>query len=316
MKIGVYAKVNTKRHRAEPIPGLCSAIEARFGIGCVMRNPNVFNDTCAKPWDLVIVWGLRGNAITVWETYRRRGIPVIVADWGYYARGCTINPGPVPRYQFSIGCLNWLPPIAMPDDRAREIGLIAPEKQAPKGETILFAGQSPGDPQHNMNVLQYAQQTIRQIRFWTDRRILYRAHPWYSHYRVGEFNEAPADRRIEESIANAYCMVTHSSTSAFEAMRQGVPVFCEPSAMYADGAITELTHENIVDPPQVDAQAVLNRVAYGQWTHEEFAEALPFRFACNWLPEQFREFAWMPDGTGERVGKRKMRRRQRNAIVA
>lgn len=296
MRITVFAKIDESRQRAEAIPFLMDGL-ADIGLKPVLINPAMtqYNDGSCNNIDLAIIWGLRGKQAQLFKECQDKCIPVLMCDWGYWERGCSLNPGETRRYQLSINQLNWIPPVPCPDDRAKAISLKAGKLKKKRGDYILFCGQNKGDPHHKCDVHEWAREQISLLKQLTDRPIIHRSHPWDKEPAIsidGVTNETPETRSLEEAINGAHCVVTHSSTCGFNALMQGVPVICDPSALYGEAAGHDLY--SIDEPEWHDAQPVFNRIAYGQWTVEEFRELTPFRFACQFIPSPFVKYSRNP----------------------
>ena len=73
-------------------------------------------------------------------------------------------------------------------------------------------------------------------------------------------------RPLATDLEDAWCVVTHSSTAAVEAVIAGVPVFVEPTCAAAPVGRTDLDIENPVYPEREPWVAALAR---RQWSREE-----------------------------------------------
>lgn len=251
---------------------------ASFAIGATARGHEVtwrggvpFAPTDRDQFDAVMVYGWRGASRRMGEQHQRRGVPVLVVDAGYLQR----DRG---YYQIGVNRLAWLPPIPCPSDRYAALEM--PKPLTERGDAILLCGQKPRDAQHGMDAFQvtaWANDTIQKLRRVTDRPLLWRPHPRAraSDPALYEFVEGVSDPHavpLREVLPMVHALVTYNSTSGTEAIVAGIPVFCDPCAMYADWADTDLAQ---IDRPRTltpEARAdYLSRVAYGQWLPEEMA---------------------------------------------
>lgn len=253
-RIGLHAKPSNKA-MAAVYQGAQS-----IGLRPFFRNPNAFKAKEAGGCDIAVAMGLSTTGRTVRDAYQAAGIPVFLMDAGYIFRDQGYK-------QFGLYDLNWLPDKA-PHDRAQAMGLIAQNKRK-QGEFVLVCNQLPGDNQHNIDVDQWLKQTISVLEASTDMPVYSRPHP-----RV----EKPQNT-LTEALEGCHCLVTHNSTAAYEAIRQGVSVICDPCAVYSD--ICETRLEKVNTPKmggKAKRQKLLDRVAYAQWTHAEFETGEPLKF--------------------------------------
>ena len=263
-RIGLYAKTSNQAMSA-----VCKGAEA-IGLRPFFRNPKAFDERDTEDFDAVVALGLAGRSRLVRDTYRAKGIPVFIIDAGYILRDCGYS-------QFGIGDLNWLPDAAY-HDRAEEMVLFAQNKRK-QGSFILVAGQLPGDNQHSINVIEWRDKTLGALKELTDLPVCFRPHP-----RV----ERPQNT-ISEALEDCHCLVTHNSTAAYEAIRQGIPVICDPCAAYSEVCETRL--ENVNAPKigtKAKRQKMLDRVAYAQWTLEELETGEPLKFLIEQLEGEAR----------------------------
>jgi hypothetical protein len=212
-------------------------------------HPNQFKDKRhTHNVDAVAVLGWKNHSRYIAEFYMTRGIPVFVHDAAYILR----DQG---YFQLGLNGLNSLPPTA-PHDRAKDMGLIAGTKRK-SGSHILVCGQVAGDAQPYIDVEQWKYDTLDALNTQTDYAVTYRPHPKVQR----------PECTLQEALADCHCMVTHNSTAAYEAIMAGVPVVCDPCAVYADVCETDLSR---VENPRLGGKAarqrLLDRVAYGQWT--------------------------------------------------
>ncbi len=108
--------------------------------------------------------------------------------------------------------------------QAKAIGAVAKTRRK-KGKFILVCGQKPGDAQHDIqDTDEWARLTTKIIKDASGWPVVYRPHPAVV---------AP-ECSIADALEDATVMVTHNSTSAYQAFVDGVPVVCtDENAAYA-----------------------------------------------------------------------------------
>jgi hypothetical protein len=138
------------------------------------------------------------------------------------------------------------------------------------GDFVLIT--PPGDPYLHLTgqaitSAEWVRQVERAVRAVTDRPVRIRFKPT-AHVRVPAF---------ADEAARAWCVVTHQSVTAVEALLAGVPVFMTtPHAAAAPLASLDLSK---IETPrrEGDREAWAAWLAANQWTLEEMRAGLPWR---------------------------------------
>lgn len=232
------------------------------------RERSQFDHTAGQtePFDAVAVFGLQGRGRQVVEEYQRQGVPVFVIDYGYLRRTNHAHDWRTGHWQVSREALNRPPAQACPPDRFDALGLeIQPTGGDPKGYTLLCV-QTPGDASHGKGE-QALQAWCQDVaRRYPDVRI--RPHPLATDLTYGL---PVVGGSLAEALSGARLVVTGNSNAGHDALLAGVPVIAEfPGAAWGcfSGSL----------PSVQQRRAYFNRLAYGQWTWDEFRRGLPQRF--------------------------------------
>ncbi len=155
------------------------------------------------------------------------------------------------------------------------------------GEYILLCMQKVGDASlRGADVFAWTEQSVNQIRRYTDKDIVIRPHPLYRkstlHNTLKEKVLAVADVHwqeadvtkpdfvaIDKQLKNAWCTVTYSSGTGIDAVINGVPnVACDTGSMVYDVSSTDIAE--IENPYRGDKTEWCNRIAHCQWSVGEF----------------------------------------------
>jgi len=268
MKFGIYGQPNP--HLDKPLLWSFAQGAEKRGHRVIWRNPAPFTPEQVEDFDAVVVLGMQPRKRLVVEAYNRAGRPAVVVDLGYLKRE--------EYFQVGLNGLNWLPPFDCPDDRFRALGISRASRprstKKKPGVHIVIAGQKPGDGQHrmadNQAVITWAQGVVDRIREITDRPIIWRPHPLapVQPVRFAELSD-PRERTLARDLDGAHALVTFNSNAGHEALLAGIPVFCDPSAMYAEVANTDLS---LIETPRWQStKDYFSRLAYAQWTLDEMA---------------------------------------------
>lgn len=277
MRIGFYGK---------PSLGILLDLAKGFeelGHTPMFRRDSVFTpDQTEDIFGLVVVQGLRGKAPEIRACYRRRGVPVLVADAGHLRRDLAYH-------RLSINDHEWIAPGPCPADRWKALKLDI--KPRGKGEHILILGQMPNDSSHNWGkeqIVQWARALVRELRRYSDRPIIWRPHPRgefeIGHKETGVQTSWHFQRTLDQDFADAHVALTMCSTAGFEAILAGVPCYTRTPAFYQELAFQDLEHLEDAPLPSVkEREAFCRRVAYTQWQVREYHTGEPQRHYLAWL---------------------------------
>ena len=144
------------------------------------------------------------------------------------------------------------------------------------GDHIVVAGQVPSDASvQHIDILQWAQDVVYQLKDLTDRQIYYRPHP-LAVSRSRSVNGATFSlRTLEEDLENAWAVVTFNSNTAVDAALAGIPVFVFDVGSMAWG-VANKDLKLIENPEMPSREQWLNDLAYCQWTLKEMEAGLPW----------------------------------------
>lgn len=214
------------------------------------------------------------DAIAVLAVKRReifdyaQSIPLLYFDKGYTrtqewkriaVNGC--EPGP------TLGSYNF------PDDRRLQFDWI-PKFWRSRGSHIVIAFSS--YKEHEWRDLpppeKYAAYIVKLLRPYTDRPILYRCKP-----NLNEKGTVPGTiqsedgRTLQEDLKGAHALITVGSSVALWATLEGIPTIVLGDAVsvnYSSRSLAEIENPRLGTEEEVCA--VLNDLAYHQWSMEEY----------------------------------------------
>jgi hypothetical protein len=118
---------------------------------------------------------------------------------------------------------------------------------------------------YGLDIRQWTDVVVRQIRQVSDRPIVLRGKR--------------AAQPIEQAIADAWCVVTHLSAAALDALRLGIPVVTT-----GECAATPLATpmSKIEDPRMLDGrERLFATLAYGQFTPQEMHAGLAWKLVSE-----------------------------------
>lgn len=210
------------------------------------------------PGQPVMVWGHLWSSANILPNAEGAGVPWWLIDNGWHkpARGSRFG-----YYRFTYRSLA---PIMLKEPDM----LRLPQKMIPwrrtRGENILFALPGP----------HFGEALGLDMRAWQNRT-------WYDLRRMTKRKIVVRDKAsrtpLEVDLYDAWCVVTHSSAVAVEAVKCGVPVIVDPLSAAAPMGGTSL--EQIENPPMPDGREHWwASLMCHQFTINEMASGLAFQY--------------------------------------
>lgn len=148
------------------------------------------------------------------------------------------------------------------------------------GEHILLCLQRNGGwSMGSYSVLDWTQDIIQQLRRYTTRPIIVRAHPGDKQSKIYLSTLAPLQQQlnfrfstntdIRNDLQNCWAVVNHNSSPAVAAAIEGVPVFVTDPERSQCQAIANVDLRTIEQPTLPDRTEWLNRLAMSHWKFDE-----------------------------------------------
>jgi hypothetical protein len=233
--------------------------------------------------DVAVIWSqlwhgrMKANQ-GVWDSFRRSGRPVVVAEVGMLRRGSTWKLG-----LNGTGSTAYYGPDVIPG-RADYLR-IATQPWTNSGLNIVIAAQRSDSEQWTGQppTVAWLTETANKIRQYTDRPIVVRPHP---RQRIGNIPgcviEMPQPIQgtydnfdYERCLSTAWAVVNHNSGPGSQAVLNGVPAFVDASSLAAD--VGNLDLSSIEQPMRPDRSEWLEKLAQTEWYIEEIASGLPLQ---------------------------------------
>ena len=239
-----------------------------------------------------VIWSVLWNGRMapnkyIYESARSRSKPVVVLEVGGIKRGTTWKVG-----------LNGINRDAIFGDNrnnSRRCDLLGLRLKPWRtdGEVILLCGQHDKSQQWNLlpDMATWVNETIKNIRTYTDRPIVFRPHPRCPiryldrkfknvSYQIPKQTPGTYDD-FDMGFDNVYCTVSWTSNPGIHSVIEGIPSYTSPSSLAWDVSIKSLT--NLDNPPLPDRTQWLNDYAHTEWTVAEIAQGIPLKRLINYL---------------------------------
>lgn len=161
---------------------------------------------------------------------------------------------------------------------------------------VLMMLQLPGDASlRNIDIYNWAFETIQNIRKYTTKKIIVRTHPGVRLKDLDPFHKLVSDitlakiedvdfsigreRSLTDDLENAYCSISYTSGSSIDSVLKGIPVIaCDPgnfSFEISSNYISDVENLKLADDETVNDW--LKSLSYSQWTIDEMLSGTAFK---------------------------------------
>lgn len=235
-------------------------------------------------WSVLFHGRMAGNR-AIWERAMAQSKPVVVLEVGGIKRGTTWKVG--------LNGINRDASFAADgcDNRRCDLLDLQLKPWRTDGEYILLCGQHDRSLQWDMlpSMDRWVAETIKNIRAYTDRPIIFRPHPRCPVKNIErQFKDVIRQNprhlpntydSFDMGFDDIYTTVSWTSNPGIHSVIEGIPAYTSPSSLAWDVSIKSLT--NLNNPPLPDRQQWLNDYSYTEWTVEEIAQGIPLKRLTN-----------------------------------
>lgn len=239
---------------------------------------NSMDADAAVIWSVLFQGRMRGNQ-HVYEHYRKNGKNVFVIEVGSLKRGKT--------WKISLNNINrlaaWGNRKNLDLGRPAMLGLDLQQTGDLRAKTVLIAAQHERSFawQGMPTMVEWVNQTIAQVREYTDMPIIVRPHPRFGisiKPTPGVTLQNPRELRDTYSEFdidyNHHCVINHNSGPGVQAALHGTPVICDSSSLAYPVSIPM---SQIANPVVPDNAEWLIELAHTEWLVEEIAQGIPIQ---------------------------------------
>jgi len=212
----------------------------------------------------------------------------IIAEQGFINR----------QKYFSLGvnCVAGLSqrlPQNCPDDRLKMLNIDIKDLKINKSGYILFCAQLPWDSQvKSVNYIEWVY-NILKILTKTKKKILFRYHPLYlkkkhkNKFKIPNSVQIDQNKILNDSLKNAYCVISFNSNSLVDSIIQGVPIIaCHKMSVVYNISTKNINGDkynikNLYIPDKKDIIQTLSNISYMQYNLEELKNNTALSFIKN-----------------------------------
>lgn len=166
--------------------------------------------------------------------------------------------------------------------RVADLRITLEKRKNPESGHILFCGSS--QKYHDFHDLgdstAYAEKVFRSVRKLTDRQIVYRPKPsWKGATFIKGTSFSSNSSSIAEALKGCFCLVTHGSTAAMDAVISGIPAIVLGAGIASPVSSNQIESINKPFwPGEDDRMRWLRAMSYCQWTLDEFRSGEAWKY--------------------------------------
>lgn len=232
--------------------------------------------------DVACIWGVKRPSSRFMKEHKAAGIGTLMFDKGFSRR----PPDRRDRYRVSANAFQptaYMQKWKMPGDRFRKTGVQfnSMKTELLASDHILIVGSSQKAHAWFPHVqptdaMQYYRTLVRNLRQFTDRKIIWRPKPsWRAAEPIEGTTFSTKPRTLGDELHFAAAAIVTASGASFETLADGTPTYVMPGFENIADGIAGISLKDIDSPMEIDNDARwqwCSNVAYTEWTIEELKE--------------------------------------------
>jgi hypothetical protein len=210
------------------------------------------------------------------------------------------NPHGYLRYSFNgifpntgIYCDDQINPLRWKQIQ-RDTGIELLDSKQRGAWIVIMLQRNGGWSMEGQDVQQWALQTIKKIRQYSDRTIIIRPHPGDKHANtylqphktiiknIPNVKISPQGRTLEEDLRKAWAVVNHNSSAIVGPIIQGYHAFITDPKTSQCAEVAHNSFEHIENPKEFDRQRWLERISMFHWKFSELEDGSCWRHMRNY----------------------------------
>ena len=235
----------------------------------------------------------------VLDQQRRHGKRTVIADSNLFLYHDTKNPHHYLRYSYDGVFPNTGEYCDSNPDPARwnriqqDLGICVRDWRSTGNHVLVCLQRNGGWSMGSISVVDWATNTIRELRKHTDRPIVIRPHPGDKHARkyLNDFAKnsslsnvvvSDPDIPLVRDLKYCWAVVAHNSSPTVGAAIEGVPVFVTDPARSQCRDIANTDLSRIETPSMPDRTAWLQRISQFHWSHADLVSGQCWSHMRQW----------------------------------
>lgn len=282
MKIAIYHRTVPSNNKNLEKP----AILTNFAQGakvCGDAVVDVHDQSCINA-DVGVIQGWTHGVVTKGHLQLRQQVAqrtayTVTADSNLFLYKNKTNPGNYLRYSFNgifpdtgIYCDDTVDPGRW-NQISQDLGLQLKDYRTNGNHILLCLQRNGGWSMGSMDVVAWATNTINELRKYTDRPIVVRAHPGdknsFRYLSGSSWTVSNDGRSLEQDLKNCWAVVNYNSSPVVGAAIEGYPIFVTDPARSQCREIANTDLSQIETPRLPDRLPWAQRISMFHWNFDD-----------------------------------------------
>ena len=174
---------------------------------------------------------------------------------------------------------------------SQDTGLTLKDYQTSGNYILICLQRNGGWSMRGLDVMQWCNTVIKELRRYTDRPIVVRGHPGdkklqtYLKLNMPGVTISSTQRPIQDDLKNAWATVVYNSSPGVASLIEGVPVFAlDPDPNYSQ--YSEVVNHKLADiesPKTYDRQVWVERISMSHWKFAELISGEAWAFMRSYV---------------------------------
>jgi hypothetical protein len=236
---------------------------------------------------------LRQNAVALQKKNQRRSL---IVDSSLFLYSDKTNPLHYLRYSFD----GVFPTTGFYFDRdvdparwtqiSNDLGINLKPWRTQGNHILICLQRNGGWSMRGLDVIQWMNATILEIRKYSNRPIVVRAHP--GDKKIGGYLKInhksvslSTDVDLREDLKNAWATIVYNSSPSVASIIEGIPAFLtDPQPEHSQSvAVANTDISRIEDPVMLDRQAWIERLSMCHWKFDELKSGAAWNFFRKYI---------------------------------
>lgn len=239
--------------------------------------------------DVPVIWSVLWNGRmlsnkNIYYSARQSGKNVVILEVGNLKRNLTWRI----CVNHTTGSGFFGNEVDLDIDRPKKLGIHLYNYKEQRNPEILIATQHYKSQQwdNQPSAEQWLDELVKNIRQFSDRKIIVRPHPRSGLRPVNKNYEIQIAKKINNTYDdfdidyNYHCVINFNSGPAIQAAIHGTPIICDSSSLAYP---VSMKLENLENPSLAKRDEWLIRLCHTEWTVDEISKGVPLKRIENFL---------------------------------
>mgnify|MGYP003647613779 CR=1 FL=1 len=171
---------------------------------------------------------------------------------------------------------------------SRDLGLNLKDWRTSGTHILICTQRNGGWSMAGTNVVDWLEQTITELRKYTDRPILVRGHPGDKNarkYLDAKKYKVSVRPKLTQDLANAWATITYNSSPSVASAIEGIPLFVtDPNPKISQASDVANTDLSQIEAPQTfERQEWVEKLSMSHWNFQELSNGSAWKFMRDYV---------------------------------